>query len=200
MNDLRLRCPLGLEVATINVPAVHATFVLDALDVVHPEQVFPELVVQSSGSFIRSNRLDTGFDLPSFDIFDLIVVNDLDDFLPLLGLEVATADVPAVRAANVLDALDVVHPEHVLPELVVVAQYLAADHALQRPRAVDVVEVLDARALVGQELVAELAVHPPVGQRDEALAVQQLCNRGSRFNRKIRNRGLWLDTGLARLR
>ena len=87
------------------------------------------------------------------------------------------ADVPAVRASDVLDALDPVHPEHVLPELVVVAQDLFADHALQGPRAVDVVEVLHARALVGQELVTELAVHPPVGQGDEALAVQQVvCN------------------------
>lgn len=68
------------------------------------------------------------------------------------------------------------HPEHVLPELVVVAEDLLADDALQRPRAVHVVEVLDARAPVGQELVAELAVHSPVGQGDEARAVQQVCN------------------------
>ena len=95
----------------------------------------------------------------------------------LLSFVLTVADVPAVSGADVLDALDPVHPEHVLPELVVVAQDLLADHALQRPRAVNVVEVLDARALVGEELVAELAVHPPVGQGDEALAVQQVvCN------------------------
>ena len=92
------------------------------------------------------------------------------------------ADVPAVRASDVLDALDPVHPEHVLPELVVVAQDLFADHALQGPRAVDVVEVLHARALVGQELVTELAVHPPVGQGDEALVVHQVCNDAAAVN------------------